>query len=162
MSEVYTSAQVAQRIGVSAGTIRTWKARKSDQLVEGQHWIQQDNQTLWTEAGVSALQQLNGETVGETGSVSDLKRSAFQVETDAVSDRYTPLIDAVSDALTSRLLQRIDQQVKGNVQRAIATPMSPSECIEVLEQLGLKPVNPMALINSSHIAGLLETAETEE
>ncbi|HEY9872137.1 MAG TPA: hypothetical protein V6D12_01810 [Candidatus Obscuribacterales bacterium] len=157
MGEVYTSAQVAQRIAVSAGTIRSWKARKPDQLVEGQHWVQQDGQTLWTDAGVAVLQQL----ATATGSVADPQRSALQDETEALQDRYSPLVDAVADALTSRLLQRIDQRVKGSVQRAIATPMTPAECISVLEDLGIKPADPLALIKGSNIAGLLnETTET--
>jgi len=157
MGEVYTSAQVAQRIAVSAGTIRSWKARKPDQLLEGQHWIQQDGQTLWTDMGVAVLQQL----ATATGSVADLQRSALQDETEALQDRYSPLVDAVADALTSRLLQRIDQRVKGSVQRAIATPMTPAECVAVLEDLGIKPADPLALIKGSNIAGLLnETTET--
>jgi len=175
MGEVYTSAQVAQQIAVSAGTIRTWKARKADQLIEGQHWFQQDNQTLWTEAGVAALKLIsatvsanikpgmdNPETL-ETGETDSLET----LETPTVSDsllslkRYAPLVQALAEAIAPRLIGEVDRAVVSEVKQSIARPMTPAECVSVLEDLGIKPANPLALIKGSKIAGLL-TEKSEE
>ena len=155
----YSSSEVARQLGISDATLRTWKSRYSDRLIENVHWAKNsDGSTLWTETGLLQLHSFRNGSVARNGNG---ETEAFQDETEALQDRYSPLVDAVADALTTRLLQRIDRQVKGNVQRAIATPMSPSECISVLEDLGIKPADPLALIKGSNIAGLLnETTET--
>ncbi|MGB3205306.1 MAG: DNA-binding protein, partial [Crinalium sp.] len=58
MSEIYTNDQVAEVLSVSASTIRSWKTRKSDQLVENVHWFLSDGQTLWTVKGLEVLRLL--------------------------------------------------------------------------------------------------------
>ncbi|WP_369797136.1 hypothetical protein, partial [Kamptonema formosum] len=45
----------------SASTLRTWKSRKADRFAEGEHFISQEGQTLWTEAGVSVLRQIQSQ-----------------------------------------------------------------------------------------------------
>lgn len=60
MSNVYTTAQVAELMGVSADTVRTWKKRNPDKLTEGSHWIKdvENNILLWTTQGVELLKRL--------------------------------------------------------------------------------------------------------
>ncbi len=145
MTEIYSSAQAAEMLGVSPNTLRTWKARKSELLLEGQHWITQDGQTYWTQIGVETLQHLRGESPID----SDPKRQPIQDESPSVAARYEDLIDAVADALTPTLLNRLDNAVMGRVKRAVSTPMSATERVTLLTSLGLKPASPELLLQQS-------------
>jgi hypothetical protein len=58
MSDVYPSNQVAELLQVSSATLRTWKSRKSDQLLENVHWFLSEGQTIWTSVGLEALKQV--------------------------------------------------------------------------------------------------------
>jgi hypothetical protein len=157
--QVYSNAQVGEALGVSDGTIRTWKRREAQQLIENVHWVTQKNQTFWTSQGIEALKQIQT-TVAAKSFETDLETD----ETETVSNpfqRYTPLADAYASAITPQILQLIDRGVLQRVKQAIAQPMSPAECIAVLEDLGISPANPLTLIQDSGIAGLLsETDET--
>ncbi len=156
-NEVLTSAQVAELLSVSANTIRSWKSRKADQLVEGQHWINQDNQVLWTQAGLEVLQGIQSATDSVAASATDSVADTPSPVADPLQ-RYASLINAVADAITPGLLQRIDNAVVGKVKTAIAKPMTSTECVTLLTELGLKPCNPELLL-SSNVAGLLEAKE---
>jgi hypothetical protein len=50
--QVYSTAQAAELLGVSEGTLRSRKSRDKTQLIEGTHWLTQDSSTLWTVAGL--------------------------------------------------------------------------------------------------------------
>jgi hypothetical protein len=150
-NEVLTTAQAAEFLSVSPATLRTWKSRKADLLVEGTHWINQDGTTLWTQAGLEALQGVSP----ETASVADSE--TVSVSGDPLG-RYSPLVRSVAEAITQGLLGRIDNAVTDNIRSAIAKPMTSTECVTLLNELGLKPCNPELLI-SSNVAGLLEGKE---
>ena len=158
MSEVLTSAQVAEFLGVSANTIRSWKLRKADKLVEGKHWINQDNQVLWTQAGLEVLQGLQSATdsvaPNATDSVADTPSPVA-----APLQRYTGLVETVANGIAPGLLHRIDNAVTRKVKQAIATPMSPAECVTLLTELGLKPCNPELLLSGNQTNLLTESKE---
>jgi hypothetical protein len=174
MSEIYTNDQVAEVLSVSASTIRSWKTRKSDQLVENTHWFIQDNQTLWTVKGLEVLRLLQNtvavkvhvetdatDTTATDTTATDATESVAEGK-EGVADplqRYTGLVEAVANAITPGLLQRIDNAVTGRVKSAIATPMSPAECVTLLTELGLKPCNPELLLTGNQPNLLTESKE---
>ena len=174
MSEVLTSAQVAEFLGVSANTIRSWKLRKAEQLVIGKHWINQDNQVLWTQAGLEVLQGIQSATDSVAASATDgvalaATDSVAANATDSVAptnslvanplQRYTGFVEAVADALTPELLQEIDNAVTRKVKQAIAKPMTATECVTLLTELGLKPCNPELLLSGNQPNLLTESKE---
>ncbi len=159
-NEVLTTAQAAELLQVSVNCIRQWKLRKAEQLLESIHWITGDNnQTLWTQTGLEALQQIKGVTASVT---DDVTTGVTESVTDPITDplqRYNPLVESVSDALTQGLLTRIDKAVTRNIGIAIATPMSPAECVTLLTELGLKPCNPELLLSGNQPNLLPESKE---
>jgi hypothetical protein len=54
-NEVFSTAQAADRLGVTDSAIRNRKSRDPDGLQEGTHWITQDSKTFWTATGMQAL-----------------------------------------------------------------------------------------------------------
>ncbi|HEY9692222.1 MAG TPA: hypothetical protein V6D15_08465 [Oculatellaceae cyanobacterium] len=163
MSDIYSTNQMAEMLSTTAATVRSYKSRHKDQLVEGTHWINQDGQTLWTNAGLEALQLLKGASPTE----ADLPRLEMQEEeTSAAEDnqhdilkRYIPLVESVASAVADRLLGRIDRAVSNKIGTAIATPMTATECITVLQSLGLKPCDPTLLLNANNQNLLPESKE---
>jgi hypothetical protein len=152
--QVHSNAQVAEILGISEGTIRTWKKREADQLQENVHWLTQNNKTLWTAEGIEALRQINSTVSAKNFETDSLETD----ETETVSDpfqRYTSLINAVAAAVSPGIVQRIDTAVLQKVKRAIATPMTPAECVVILTEFGLAPADPSVLVNGSDIAGYL-------
>ncbi|AFZ15542.1 hypothetical protein Cri9333_4768 (plasmid) [Crinalium epipsammum PCC 9333] len=170
-NEVLSTAQAAELLGVSAGTLRTWKSRKADLLVEGTHWINQDGSTFWTQAGLDVLQGVSSVSDGETVSVSDGETiSVASSETDSATpqqspaahdplQRYIPLVESVSNAITQGLIGRIDKAVTRNIGIAIAKPMTSTECVTLLTELGLKPCNPELLLSGNQTNLLTESKE---
>jgi hypothetical protein len=57
-NQIYSSAQAAELLGIPVATLRTWKARKKDQLQENLHWFRQDGRNFWTTQGLEALKQI--------------------------------------------------------------------------------------------------------
>lgn len=162
-NEVLSTNQVAEILGTTPATVRSLKSRHKDQLFEGTHWVNQDNQTLWTNAGLEALQILRNATPTE----AEAPRQAYQDEDPSVAEdeqpdilkRYAPLVEGVASAVAEGLLGRIDRAVSSKVKVAIATPMTATECITVLQTLGLKPCDPTLLINGSNQNLLPESKE---
>ncbi len=148
MSDVYSNQQVAELLGIKEGTLRTWKARKSEQIQENTHWVKSsDGGTLWTETGVEMLRHLCN------GGVSTTETASFQPETDDPTDltiRYTPIIETVSDAIANQILSRIDATVTGRVKQHLTKPVSTLERVSLLSQLGLKPANPELLLQGNN------------
>ncbi len=147
MSDVYSNQQVAELLGIKEGTLRTWKARKSEQIQENTHWVKSgDGGTLWTETGVEMLRHLCN------GGVSTTETASFQPETDDPTDltnRYTPIIETVSDAIANQILSRIDATVTVRVKHHLTKPMTANERVSVLSQMGLKAANPELLLQQS-------------
>lgn len=160
---IYTNDQVAQQLGVAVGTIRSWKSRRSSELIPNQHWFVDNGTTYWTEEGISALQ-----TISTTVKVKP-KPTATPTATSATEsvaatnpiERYRPLIKQLATLLTPQLLQELDREVTQQVGMALANPMTETECITLLSELGLAPASPTALINGNNVAGYLE-GETDE
>jgi len=153
MSEVYTTAQVAERLGITANTIHTWKRRNLDKFKEGQHWVKQNDALLWTEQGVQLLSNLKEPESEPSSTVNAGDFQDFQ-EPSPLESRYLPLIDMLADALTPRLQRRLDEKVQRNLATNNAPPMTTIECVAVLSELGLRPADPAALLDMN-IAGLL-------
>jgi hypothetical protein len=165
--EVYLTAQAAHELQLSPNTIRSWKQRKGSQLKEGVHWIMDGSTTLWTPAGLTALQQLQvlqsatiPDLASATDSVADDQNPGVERVADvpSVLQRYQHLVDAVAGAVVPELLNQIDQAVVRGVGDAIACPLSPRECVTQLQQLGLRPINTANLLNGG-VAGLVESKE---
>jgi hypothetical protein len=160
MSEALTTNQAAELLNISISCLRQWKSRKADQLIEGTHWVTGDNnQVLWTQAGLEALQQIKGVTPSDTADVTDPLQDVTEPAAHDPLGRYTPLAESVTAAVTERILSQIDKGVTANIKRAIAKPMTSQECVTVLQNLGLKPCNPELLLSPA-IQNLL--AESKE
>ena len=150
MSEVLTTAQTAELLGVSVNNLRVLKSRKADQLIEGQHWVTGDNNAvLWTSTGLETLQQLKGITGSNEAITDDVTPPLQEGITDPLQ-RYTPLVEALSDSVTQGLLGILDRRVGQKIRTAITTPLTPQECVTVLQDLGLKPVNLELLLPANN------------
>lgn len=147
MSDVYSSQQVCEMFNLKDSTLRTWKSRKSDLLAENVHWLKsEDGSTLWTSTGIESLRQLCN------GTVSTAETVAFQAETQPdveLITRYTPIVEAVSDAVSARILHQIDNAVLAQIKTHLGKPVNTNERISILSQLGLKPANPELLLQQS-------------
>ncbi|KAM3114057.1 hypothetical protein [Phormidesmis sp. 146-33] len=54
-SQVYSTAEVADKLGVSESTLRSRKSRDGETLLEGCHWLNSEGKTLWTIVGLLKL-----------------------------------------------------------------------------------------------------------
>lgn len=156
MADIYSTNDVATALSVSPTTIRTWKHRKADRLIEGEHWFNQENQLYWTEVGLTALQEIQS----RNGSKSPSDAASESPSDADPFGRYSQLINAVASAVTPGLLQRIDNAVMQQVKGEIAKPMTSTECVTLLAELGLTPGDPSALLGGTNVAGLLEAKES--
>jgi hypothetical protein len=97
-----------------------------------------------------------------------MNQSATQPESDSDSikailspleRRYLPLIDMLADAIAPKLQRQLDQKVMGKVKgfATNAQEMTSVECVELLQQLGLKPANPAALLTGNNAQALPES-----
>jgi hypothetical protein len=154
MSNIYSTAQAAERLGIAADTIRTWKRRQTERLLEGQHWLKDENNSLmWTDQGMQVLAQLQG---------SDMNCKDVQIEpaSSSLLNRYEPLIDMLANALAPKLQQRLDNKVLERVQDfGQAEPLTTTECVSLLTKLGLKPANPAELLTGQNIQALPESKQ---
>ena len=153
MTDIYSTAQAAELLSISASTIHTWKRRNLGKLLEGQHWIKQNEALMWTELGFQALSVL------KEGNECEPHSEANEPDIQPLStleSRYLPLLDMIAEAIAPRLQQRLDQKVMGKVKgfATDAQPMTPTECVELLQQLGLKPANPAELLAGQDIQAL--------
>jgi hypothetical protein len=73
-----------------------------------------------------------------------------------LESRYLPLLEMLADAIAPKLQRQLDQKIMGKVSgfAANAQPMTPTECVEMLQQLGLKPANPAELLTGKDIQAL--------
>jgi hypothetical protein len=158
MSEVYTTNQAAERLSTSPATIHTWKKRNPERLTEGTHWVKDEkNSLLWTEQGIQALSILKeGNEYEPHSEVNEPDIQALST----LESRYLPLLDMLANALAPKLRRQLDQKVMGKVSSFAtnAQPMTSTECVTLLTELGLKPCNPELLI-SGNVGALLEGKE---
>ena len=166
--KIYSSAQAAELLGISISTIHTWKRRNLNRLLEGLHWVKQNDALFWTEQGIQTLSGLKEGGESEPHSSESEPRSEMNVndiqdfqEPSALESRYLPLVNMLADALTPRLQRRLDERVQRNLATNNAPPMTTIECVAVLAELGLKPADPAALLGAS-IAGLIAGNDQQE
>ncbi len=167
MSNVYTTNQAAERLSTSPATIHTWKKRNPERLTEGTHWVKDEkNSLLWTEQGIQVLITLKEGDIlpsmqeSECEPHSEVNVAHIQALS-ALERRYLPLIDMLAEAIAPKLQRQLDQKVMGKVKgfATNAQPMTSTECVELLQQLGLKPANPAALLTGNNIQALPESKE---
>ena len=169
-NEVYSNQQIAELLGVNKDSLRVIKNRNKEQLIEGKHWFLQDNQTLWTAVGLEALRLIqntvkakvsDAETPDDDVTDTPVTPVTHNVTSETVDplQRYSSLINAVADAITPGLLQRIDNAVIQRVKSDIAKPMTSTECVTLLTELGLKPCNPELLLTGNQPNLLTESKE---
>ncbi|MDX2099640.1 MAG: hypothetical protein SFW36_17825 [Leptolyngbyaceae cyanobacterium bins.59] len=82
MANVLTTAQLASNLGITASSLRTYKFRFRERLVEGQHFVKDEtgNNTLWTHQGEELIRSLIAGTLAAEPVLSE----------DAVASRTTP------------------------------------------------------------------------
>ena len=157
MAEVLSTNQVAERLGIAPGTVRTWKKRYEKQLIEGQHWVSQDGSNYWTITGLEFL------TAIKNGSPETLPDPEDETVSDSTEtpllERYSSLLDAIAQALTPNLLDRLDRAVMTNIKQSVSKPINQNDCVVLLTELGLKPVNPKLLLSDTVTALLTEHKE---
>ena len=165
MSDIYSTAQAAELLGISADTIRTWKRRQTELLLEQIHWFKDDsNALMFTEKGVQVLAQFKSSDVQDSDSDLQSSSSSSDVQSSdheprassTLESRYLPLLDMLANALAPKLQRQLDQKVMGKVKgfATNAQPMTSVECVELLTQLGLKPANPASLLAGQDIQAL--------
>ena len=81
-------------------------------------------------------------------------------DTPPILQRYESLINALASAIAPQLLPALDKAVVAEVRSSVARPMTTIECVAVLSELGLKPVDPGALLGMN-IAGLLPADDNQ-
>jgi hypothetical protein len=155
-TNIYSTTQAAELLSISASTIHTWKRRNLGKLLEGQHWIKQNETLMWTELGIQALSVLKeGNEYEPHSEVNEPDIQALST----LESRYLPLLDMLANALAPKLQRQLDQKVMGKVKgfATNAQPMTSVECVELLTQLGLKPANPAELLTAQDIQALPES-----
>jgi hypothetical protein len=159
MADIYSTTQAAELLSISASTIHTWKKRNPERLTEGTHWVKDEkNSLLWTEQGIQALSTLKeGNEYEPHSEVNEPDIQALST----LESRYMPLIEMLAEAIAPKLQRQLDQKVMGRVKgfATNAQPMTSTECVELLQQLGLKPANPAELLTGNNIQALPESKE---
>ncbi len=165
MADIYSTNDAGKILEINPNTIKTWKNRSyKERLIETTHWFNQDGSTFWTESGMSELRAIQSQ-LAESDSDSPMNQSATQPESDSDSikailspleSRYMPLIEMLAEVIAPRLQRQLDQKVMGRVKgfATNAQEMTATECVELLQQLGLKPADPAALLTGSNIQAL--------
>lgn len=154
MADIYSTNQVAERLSVSSATIHTWKKRNPERLTEGSHWLKDEKGSLlWTELGIQALSALK--EGNESEPLSEVNEPDIQ-ESSSLERRYLPLLDMLADAIVPKLQRQLNQKVMGRVKNIStdAQPLTAVECVELLQQLGLKPANPAELLKGKDFQAL--------
>ena len=100
MSNIYSTSDAASMVGASPVTIRSWKQRKGDRLIEGQHWLNQDGQLFWTAAGIAALRDIKGASVGDALSASPTDASTSDAASNVGIEGDAPPILQRYESLT--------------------------------------------------------------
>jgi len=129
---VHTTADAAEKLGISQETIRGLKKRYPERLIEHTHWGKdpQDGSLWWTEFGLAELSQLSPKAKSYTPNIDPrlaLQRPAFNSETDCVAAPETPDIshdDAILCQLATplaveRLQHRLASKVDAEYERLI-------------------------------------------
>ena len=115
---VYTTAQVAEKIGVAVGTIRSCKSKNVDELREHYHWGKGEDDTLWwTEMGVEKLSQLIPSAQPYTANITPPQRPALQSTTPTSTG--TPQI-ALTPSQRAKLDPDVEHMARGVYANGVA------------------------------------------
>jgi hypothetical protein len=158
---LYTTAQVADSLGVSASTLRTWKSRKSDRFSEGEHFCTQDGQILWTEAGVSVLRQIQSQNATPTVAQPQRQKSQEPLELPETGTDLETLLRPLAQVIAAGgapVLRRLI--LEESARQALAAPATPAECVATLRRCGLGGVD-LSLLAGSQPVGLLEGGDSD-
>ncbi len=105
--QIYSTAQSAELLGISEGTLRSRKSREKAQLVEGIHWLIQDGSTLWTVAGL--LEVANRTDTPQAKAV--LQQAGTLVPTlPATPSVATPATESVESSATESVANETEKQ----------------------------------------------------
>jgi hypothetical protein len=157
--QIYPTAQVAELLGVSEGTIRSRKSREKSQLQEGIHWLQQDGSTLWTCAGVLELAKTTQSDqakalVDAAGAIVPAPIATPSVAATSTPDDAAPtseatagvaldlewlepLLDATGQGMALEFYRRLPEYVLKHIQR-LAT--HPTEAERQVIQAAFQPI----------------------
>lgn len=125
---------VAEGFGVTPEAVRSHKSRRSDELVEGQHWIKQsqahNSRTLWTKNGVIRLgmfldgdraKQFRDAAEAYLVGAAELQQPVLQNAT--VGEVEDALIDQVAEELAwEYLAARLPDAVGKRVESILRNP----------------------------------------
>ena len=119
-NQLFTTNELATRLGVQPGTIRSWNSRYSDQIQEGTHFIKEGTRKLWT---VAALQ---------------LFQTATENAAPGVAACVAPL-QPIADAIAWEVIAaQLPGQVEASITRILTNPteLDQQRLLQILGQVG--------------------------
>ena len=155
MADIYSTNDTAKLIGISPNTLRTWKNRTfQERLIENTHWVNQQNQIFWTDAGVAELRAIaesTPESASESGVDSTLNPVPIQQQsaTDSIKTMLQPLASGIAAQALPLLRELVIEELRGGIPSTFAKPITSQECVTLLMDLGIKPCDPAALIGGN-------------
>lgn len=133
------TADVAAHLGCTPENVRTIKFRKKEELIEGTHWIQsEDNKTLWTPRGYKKLAEFicPGKDVPqpfETAPLQD-ETPSFQPVTPPYHGETAPL-QALADRLAMASIEHELQLRIEESRRRILTAPTESDALALAQSI---------------------------
>ncbi|OLP15614.1 hypothetical protein BST81_25410 [Leptolyngbya sp. 'hensonii'] len=130
MNDLLSTAEVADRLGVKPGTVRSWFHRYPELFQEGTHYVNDKGNKLWTGAGFNLFQvrATQDVTQGATGSVAPSVA-------DPIDQQLQPVADAIALAAIE---QRLPGLVQGSIHRILNNPtdLDSQKLASMLDRLG--------------------------
>lgn len=111
MNEIYSTAEVADHMGCTETAIRAQKSRKSDLFIEGQHFIKDNNRTLWTPQGVALLKDLMRSENATTPIVASNGNGVAPIVTNDVTPIVTSNGNGVTPSVTTPATQSFTEHL---------------------------------------------------
>ncbi|AFZ15524.1 hypothetical protein Cri9333_4748 (plasmid) [Crinalium epipsammum PCC 9333] len=159
MADIYSTTDAGKMLGINPNTIKTWKNRTFvERLLEGTHWVTQQNQIFWTESGLAELKAI-AESTSESVPDSTMNQQPIQQQsaTDSIKTMLQPLAKGIAAQALPLLRELVIEELREGVPTTFAKPITSSECVTLLMDLGLKPCDPAALIAGNFPASLPES-----
>ena len=143
MLSVRTTAQVAELLGVSGGTIRNAKSRHADKLRENEHWGKgTDDKLWWTDAGCEQLSQLIPSAASYQ--VAKPEKLTLAESSTIPSTQGEEVLGLLAQSLAvERLKQQLEPKVEQEYQRLIAALSHLLEHPEQSSDRGLEDILQM-------------------
>lgn len=134
LGQIYPTAQVAELLGISEGTIRSRKSRDKEQFQENVHWLTQDGNTVWTAAGVVELAKTTQtekaqQLLAQAGSLVLTESATPGVAEEPVTESVAidlaflePLLEATGQGMALEFYRRLPTYVLKHIQRMAKQP----------------------------------------